>query len=273
MKAFKYNLLNSRINSRFFKSHTVFFSTKLKRIENSNSSQINDIKEVSDYKICIDKTLEKTIYSINVPFYLSTIYLAFLRLQNPINSDDFTTISRITLCLINTSQCFHSGISLGIVSRINSLFEIKDEKEIEKNIKKNFLINLLSLLASFGTTNVLLSGTVTTYFPLYIASYWAISGLQLLTNYYSIQQQILPLSLMKIQLYNFAIFTVFLMLFYGILNEKKNLLKRTGDNNRIENLKIIDDIILDDEELILQENEEIMKFNPDVLEQIYNQKN
>ncbi len=78
--------------------------------------------------------------------------------------------------------------------------------------------------------------------------------------------------MLKLQLYNFIAFTVSIILLYGILKDKVHLLKRNGDTNRLEDLKDLDEMILDEEEIISLENEEIFKYNPDALEQIYNEK-
>jgi hypothetical protein len=272
MKAFKFNLLKTRCNYSFITNRAVFFSTKQKNRESLTDIQKTEITDIPDYKILIDKNLARTFFSINVPFYLSTLYLTFIKFHVPFIQDDFTIISRMSLCLINISHCIHSGFTFGIVSRTNSNVEIQSEEEHGKKLKKSFLIHLISSLSSFTITNLLLSGTVSTNLHLYFATLWFISGMQILTDYYGIKKKFLPYSLLKLQLYNFLAFTVSIVLLYGILKDKVHLLKRSGDTNRLENLKDLNDIILDEEEIISQENEEILKYNPEALEIIYNEK-
>ncbi len=188
MKAYKFNLLKTRCNYSFIRNSAFFFSSKQKIRENLTDIQKTEFKDIPDHKILIDKNLARTFYSINVPFYLSTLYLTFIKFHVPFLQDDFTTISRISLCLINISHCIHSGFTFGIVSRTNSNVEIKSEEEHGNILRKGFLIHLISSLSSFSITTILLSGTVSSNFHLYIASLWFISGMQLLTDYYGIKK-------------------------------------------------------------------------------------
>jgi hypothetical protein len=268
-------ILNFNKNIRrlnFLKLNRTFFSSKSQKRE--NLTDINDTfdkREIPDYKLILDKNFVKGFYLINVPLYFSTLYLFYLKHRVPFLEDDFTNIFRLAINLLNISQCMHSGLSIGIVSRHNSVIESEDEVKVGKEMKRTLFVNFLSSFASYTVSYVLLTSNVITNFHIYFCYYWLISFSQILANYYGVKKQFLPSSLIKIQIYNFAIFTLFLGLFYFIVKDKKELIKRKMDANRIEQIKTIPDIELEEEYMISKENEELMKISSDILDNIYNQ--
>ena len=101
--------------------------------------------------------------------------------------------------------------------------------------------------------------------------YGLIALSQYYSNYYGVNKKFIPQAFLIPMRNNVIIFSVFLLMLYLILKDKTEYLKRVGDINRIEDLKTLDDIILEEEDQISNENNEIMRNEFDLLNKIYNQ--
>ena len=257
--------------SKFTSLRLKAFSTKSQRRDNLKQIAEEEIIEISDSKSPVDKGFLLSYYSVNIPFYLTSIYLLYMRTQLPLLPDQFTMISRICLNALNISQCIHSGLSIGCVTRKNLLVESTEDQKASKHIKRYLIMNYFTSISSFCVTQVLLTSSITGNFQIHIGIYGLIALSQYYSNYYGVNKKFIPQAFLIPMRNNVIIFSVFLLMLYLILKDKTEYLKRVGDINRIEDLKTLDDIILEEEDQISNENNEIMRNEFDLLNKIYNQ--
>jgi len=268
------NKSNKTKNSKFCKSfmHTSYF-----QIHNCKNTNINNFYAIAyrhkSTKIeakspiylslfehnKISNDLITTSLLFNGYFYFSSIYFGFIAfgvISNP-SSILVTNIARITIKNIFILNSIWGGVNLGhIISKQDN--DIDDPKQ-KTLFSRLIFATFIPGLASFYITQNLINSSILSLSTINYSfiGYFLLQCIHITTTYILTNKKLTTNELYKHQLLLGLFNVISILLLYFFLIKNKNVLAKKGDQYRIENLKVINDLIEEDDELLSKENDEM----------------